>query len=104
MRKVVGEQERKLTRIRQHIVEAKPIFGRDSGVKRKLVPISKRVTRFEGKAAFASLFGEVLHLVLDANGETSGQPHFDLLPEKLTWQTMTKADALISSFQFKTEG
>src|SRR5262249_22802567 len=103
MRKVVRDQERKFARIRQRIVEAKPIFGRDSRVKRNLVPISKCVTRFEREAAFTSLFGKVLHLVLDTNSETGWQPHLNLLAENLTRQAVTKANAFVSSFQFEAE-
>ena len=97
------DQERKLSRIGQCVAEAKLIFGGDSGIEWKLVPISKRVTRFESETAVASLSGEVLNLVLYANGEARRQPHFDLLPEKLTRQAVTKDGALISSFQFKAE-
>src|SRR5207253_4332692 len=103
MREVMRNEERKFARITQCVAEAKPILDGDSGVERKFVPVSKRVTSFESEAAVASLSGEMLNLILHANSEARRQPHFDLLPEKVSRQAATKDGALISSFEFKAE-
>src|SRR5438132_14177490 len=103
MRKVVRDEESDLAGIRQCIDKTKSILGGDSGVERKLVPVGQRVAPFQREAAVASFSSEVLNLVLHANSEARRQSHFDLLPEKLTRQSVTKRSAFISGFELEAE-
>src|SRR5437899_1816190 len=103
MRKVVRDEESEFAGIRQCIAKTQSIVGGNSGVERKLVPVRQRVACFQGEAAVVSFSSEVLNLILHANSEARRQSHFDLLPEKLTRQPVTKHGTLISGFELEAE-
>src|SRR5437899_10544508 len=103
MRKVVRDEESEFAGIRQCIAKTKSILGGDSGVERNLVPVRQGVARFQREAAVASFSSEVLNLILHANREARRQSHFDLLPEKLTRQPVTKRGTFISGFELEAE-